>query len=343
MPVKRRESLTNISRHSRSHSGNTELNWSTIQIKHKCGFGGMSQDSSTLSLVPGKRVRPRHEIFDLQGTCCPTSYPPQSTSLEHTELVATMPKRLTICRQPILRPNMRMRRDSPCCEGEKHFNADKNAKRFFFSGNTTTCRSATANGVPPWAEVSNIKHYLAIPLKFCSIVDNSEFVSRLDYPAGFLLRLFQLGSFLLPLSIQMICLNDHQKLGMTAAFKAVSVAEGFDEALVSEVHIYKSGQRLCKRISRGEDVNANERRKREVGASLTADLTFDHEGSKARTDNYLPAFCRTRTESFSRSLMLLCVFGSPSYLSANVARTNFFYESGSKKRHFLGARKSLVP
>ena len=93
-------------------------------------------------------------------------------------------------------------RDSPCCEGKKHFNADKNAKSFFFfSGNTTTCRSATALGVPPWAEVSNIKHYLAIPLKFCSIVDNSEFVSRLDYPTGFLLRLFQLGFFLLPLSI----------------------------------------------------------------------------------------------------------------------------------------------
>ena len=255
-----------------------------------------------------------------------------------------MPKRLTICRQPILRPNMRMRRDSPCCEGKKHFNADKNAKSFYFSGNTTTCRSATALGVPPCAKVSNIQHYLAIPLKFCSIVDNSEFVSRLDYPAGFLLRLFQLGFFLLPLSIQRICLNDHQKLGMTAALKAVSVAEGFGEALVSEVHIYKSGQRLCKRISRGEDVNANERRKREVGASLTADLTFDHDGSKARTDNYLPAFCRTRPESFSRSLMLLCVFGSPSDLSANVARANlFFYESGSKKRHFLGARNSLVP
>ena len=73
-------------------------------------------------------------------------------------------------------------------------------------------------------------------------------------------RVDQLLRLEFPLSRQRICLNDHQKLGMTAALKAVSVSEGFGEALVSEVPIYKSGQRLCKRISRGEDVNANERR-----------------------------------------------------------------------------------
>ena len=284
----------------------------------------MSQDSSTLSLVPGKRVRPRHEIFDLQGTCCPTSYPPQSTSLEHTELVAITPKRLTICGQPILRPNMRMRRDPPCCEGKKHFNADKNAKRFFFFrkyNHVSISYCAWSSSLSGSFQYSTLSGYSIEVLfhrrqfRVCFLARLSSWLSIAIVPARF---------FLLPLSIQRICLNDHQKLGMTAALKAVSMAEQFDEALVSEVHIYKSGQRLCKRISRGEDVNANERRKREVGASLTADLTFDHEGSKARTDNYLPAFYRTRPESFIRSLMLLCVFGSPSDLSANGTRANFF-------------------